>query len=620
MIILALIASAIVVLFVFYAEADESSAKVINSGPCGPNATYNLYSSGTLEITGSGEMYQYDATPAPWYEFRDNISKIVISDNITKLGALAFVECKHVTELTMPITLNSVISDRSPAFAGCSCIEKINFTSGNGGYGYNYAANPVSNSWYQNAPWYQSRGTLKEINFADDVKAIGSDAFRELNITSIVLPDSVVHLGNHCFFNCTKLTDLTIPVSLNSYGSDDTYPAFKGCTAIQKITFTNGNGVPFDYTNWWGDYNTELAPWNMYSDVAKTIIIPDNVTSLGKEMFRACNVKELSIPICLSGSTPIHKAFCSEVYTNLEKLIMTKGTGDGYYSVDYSYSAGPWDTAPNLKTVIVEEGVTRIESSTFTRCSMGDLILPNSLTSLKYMAFNQCKIKTLTIPISLNPIAHDKSMFLSDEYAFQKVSGIEKINFIPGSGYGFDYEAYKGDNWYQFTPWYLCRNTLKEITFAEGITHIGSDAFRDLHVTSLTIPNSVESLGCHAFYNMKELFFLTIPITLDSVGSTKYPAFDQDNEIAELRYTAGTNGIGHDYADCVPFWNYSQNKGFTIIFENGIEYIGTNTLSAYKFADANGQLLEPTAVNLSGHTFWGADSEWLYLVDNMSTL
>ncbi len=606
--ILAVISSAMVVLFVLHMETDNSSAQIIDSGQCGPDAMYNIYSGGILEIKGSGEMYSYDTTHAPWYDCRDEITQIIITNDISKLGAGAFLDCKNLTELYIPITLNAVVSDKNPAFAGCCSLERVNFTCGDGGYGYNYAAYEVSDSWYQHTPWYQSRDTLKGIYLIHGIKGIGSDAFRELNITSIELPESVVHLGNHCFFNCTKLTDLTLPVSLNSFGSNEKYLAFNGCMAVQKVTFTKGNGVPYDYYGSWSAVYG-LAPWNRNSDIAKTIIISNDVPELGLCTFYHCNIKELTIPICIQ--LVDDDAFHGP-YNNLEKVTFTKGNGTSSnycdYFIDRAFDDCPWNQAPNLKTVIVEEGITRIGHNGFYKCTTENLILPNSLASFGEKAFYKCTIKNLTIPISLN------ATWLDRLSAFSDVSGIETINFTPGSGYGFDYAAYKGNNcWYQQTPWYQCRSTLKEINFAEGITHIGSDAFRELNITSLVIPNSVESLGCHAFYNMKELSSLTLPITLDSVGSTKYPAFNQDNNISKLRYTAGTNGIGHDYTNCVPFWNYSHDNNFTVTIDKGIEYIGTNTLSTFIFADADGQRLDPTAAHLSGHIFQGSDSQ-LHLI------
>ncbi len=543
------------------------------SGMCGPNATYNIYSNGTLKIAGSGEMYQYNATDAPWYGYRGHINKIVIGDNITKLGSSAFVGML-VTEVTLPITLNSVGSDKCPAFVGCEYIETINFTSGAGGYGYNYAAYKGCDSWYQNTPWYQSRDTLKEINFANGVNAIGSDAFRELYITSITLPDSVVHLGNHCFFNCTKLTDLTIPVSLNPYGSDDKYPAFRGCMAVQKVTFTKGNGVPFDYYNWAGSAgNTDLAPWNMNSDIAKTIIITDDVGSLGQYMFLHCNIKELTIPI----SANIHLAFDAP-YNNLEKVTISKGAGKGYDI--HTIFECPLNAPLNLESVTIEEGVTSIGVHLFRYCNIENLVLPNSLVFLEKNSFYRCNIKNLTIPISLDAVCAN-SNYPTFGPAFEGVSGLEKIDFIPGSGKGFDYSADKGSNcWYQQTPWYLCRATLNKINFSEGITYIGSNAFCEQHLTSLVLPNSLESLGQHAFYNMESLFSLTLPATLDSVGSTKYPAFEGCVNINNMMFTGTGNWFEYSYSDSEPSyygytpWQFSKIALDSVEISRGVTSVG----------------------------------------------
>ena len=499
MVILAVLASAMVVLFVIHTETDSSSAELTASGECGIGVNYT-FNDGTLEISGTGYMYDYYETNAPWYEYSNSITKIVIGDGITSLGEWAFIKCLNLKELTMPITLNSVKSDAHPTFAGCNAIEKVHFTCGNGGYAYNYAAYPVSNAWYQNTPWYQSRDTLTEIVFDDGIKSIGSDAFRELNITAVNLPETVVYLGNHCFFDCTKLTDLTIPVSLNPFGNKD-YPAFAGCVAIENVTFTEGNGTPYDYKNWYGGpSNTGLAPWNMNSANGKKITISDEVTSLGRYMFYGCNIKEL------------------------------------------------------------------------------------------------------TISISFNAV------WLDSHPAFEGMYGLEKVTFTPGSGYGYNYAAYEDiDCWYQHTPWYMCKSTLTEIVFDDGVKHIGSDAFRELNITHLVIPDSVESLDNHTFFRCVQLTSLTIPITLNCVYNNTYPSFDQCYAISNLHLTAGKTGIGFDYTEHVPVWATPFHRACKIIIDAGITYIGTNTFEGFAFLGTDGSILKHTAEELSGRVFCGVD-------------
>ncbi len=588
------------VLFVLHVETDSSSAEIVDEGQCGPAAYYKFDSDSTLEIYGSGEVYDYCYTDAPWSTYSYRITKIIIGDSITHLGEWAFAGCTHAKELTIPITLNAVSSDMLPAFAGDYCFEKITFTCGTDGYGCDYAAYEGSNNWYQNTPWYLSRACLKEINFVDGVQGIGADAFRELNITSLVLPDTVVILGCHCFYNCTELTDLTIPVSLNSYGNTD-YPAFEGCRAIENVTITRGNGVPFDYSVWGTSSHQDLAAWNLNGDVAKKVVISEDVPYLGRYMFSGCNIKELIVPITaleeVSGRHPF-----TDLYRSLEKITITKGTSGsgGDYDDTFADSYLPWNRTNCLKTLIIEEGVTHIGDYMFYRTHAEKVVLPDSLVSIGKFTFYNLRVNDLTLPISLNTV------WLESRAAFRDATGLEKITFTPGSGYGFNYSAYEGNNsWYQLTPWYQCRGTLKEIVFEDGIKSIGSDAFRELNLTSLVIPDSVESLGNHTFFNCGKLTDLTLPITLDCVYSAKYPAFDGCHGIITLRLTAGTDGVGVDYTDCAPAWCTPLHRVSEIHFDSGITYIGTNTFEGYMFLGSDGGYMKPTADNLSGHVFAG---------------
>ena len=597
---MAVIASAMMVLFVLHAETDSSSAEIVDEGQCGPSAYYKFDSDSTLEIYGSGATYDYCYTDSPWNAYSYRITKIIIGDSITHLGEAALAGCTHAKELTLPITLNAVSSDMAHAFAGDYCFEKITFTCGKDGYGFDYAAYNGNNDWYQNTPWYQSRACLKEIVFEDGIKHIGSDAFRELKITSVVLPDTVCSLGDHCFYNCTNLTHLTIPVSLNLYGNED-YPAFEDCCAILNVTVTRGNGVPFDYDLYEAIHCT---PWNVNPDIAKTVVISDDVPCLGKYMFSTCNIRGLTIPISINCAQGI--PFYHIESGSLEKVTLTKGTGRGP-DYDHSYGYNPWNGAPNLKSLVIEEGVTHIGNDAFRCCSMETLILPNSLYSIGEYSFKDSSVTYLTIPISLNAV------WLDGNDAFNCVSGLEKVTFTPGTGYGQDYSAYDGNNCcYRHTPWYVCRGTLKEIVFEDGIKHIGSDAFRELNITSLVIPNSVESLGCHTFYNCYYLTDITVPISLDCNASSAYPAFDGCG-IANVHFTAGTDGIGFDYYNnhFPPWAKFVRTPTTHLTFDSGIVYIGHDTFFGYTFYGKDG-IIEPTAENLSGNSFAGMDGNmWI---------
>lgn len=61
---------------------------------------------------------------------------------------------------------------------------------------------------------------------------IGSNAFQDSNLTSIVIPNSVTSIGTQTFYACSRLTSVTIPNSVTSIGGW----AFSKCSALTSVT------------------------------------------------------------------------------------------------------------------------------------------------------------------------------------------------------------------------------------------------------------------------------------------------------------------------------------------------------------------------------------------------
>ena len=64
------------------------------------------------------------------------------------------------------------------------------------------------------------------------VKEIGSGAFQNRNITSVVIPDSVLIIDDSAFQNCSQLTSVIIPGSVTRINDF----VFSGCTSLSSIT------------------------------------------------------------------------------------------------------------------------------------------------------------------------------------------------------------------------------------------------------------------------------------------------------------------------------------------------------------------------------------------------
>ncbi len=87
---------------------------------CGDNLTWAFdEATGTLSISGTGEMYDFDEDPAPWDEFKNQITQIDISNGVTSIGNRAFCDLQYVTSITIPISVTRIGAE---AFSGMTAL------------------------------------------------------------------------------------------------------------------------------------------------------------------------------------------------------------------------------------------------------------------------------------------------------------------------------------------------------------------------------------------------------------------------------------------------------------------------------------------------------------------
>ncbi|MBQ4644370.1 MAG: leucine-rich repeat domain-containing protein [Clostridia bacterium] len=153
------------------------------SGNCGSNLTWTYDSETyTLTISGTGAMYNYyNSNDIPWYMYSYNIKTIVINEGVTTIGAMAFCNCKYVTDIPIP---DSVTSIGMGAFIGCT--------------------------------------SLTNMTIPDSVTSIGSQAFIECtSLTSATIPENVTTIGEGPFAGCTSLVEITVDNNNQHYSNDE---------------------------------------------------------------------------------------------------------------------------------------------------------------------------------------------------------------------------------------------------------------------------------------------------------------------------------------------------------------------------------------------------------------
>lgn len=163
----------------------STEAKVVK-GNCGKNATWS-YSSHKLSINGKGAMSNYSkASATPWYKYRDDISDIVISKDITSIGNYAFCNIGLVDEDTKS---SYTIKTKIPK--GVKSIGTYAFY----------------------------RCGLEEIGIPSTVTSIGKSAFEKTRLEKVKFTSGLKTIGDKAFFD-TPVKNFSLPNSLETVGSD----------------------------------------------------------------------------------------------------------------------------------------------------------------------------------------------------------------------------------------------------------------------------------------------------------------------------------------------------------------------------------------------------------------
>ena len=267
-----LVAALVVVLAVSVSAEDHG--EIVDSGKCGDNLTWTLYEDGLLEISGTGEMWDFEMveddyygylcehTTAPWHVL---FSSLKLNSGLTSIGNHAFYKGGYSISGNLIIP-DTVITIGEGAFEECS--------------------------------WSAEAGG-RELTLPDSLTTIGSNAFKHCTgfTGNLTIPDSVTEIGEGAFYGCNCFNgylvigsgvksiengtfaycngfkgDLVIPDSV--YGIDDF--AFWNCTGFDgKLTL--GQNLRY------------IDGFSGCSGLSGELIIPENVVFIAPGAFEGCS-------------------------------------------------------------------------------------------------------------------------------------------------------------------------------------------------------------------------------------------------------------------------------------------------------------------------------------------
>ena len=492
--------------------------------------TNNINASDFSAVCESGQTLYYNITsntePYTVEVVRDGnnqqtgdliIPETVVYNNITYYVTSIYTAFSYCSELTSVVIPNTVTNIGNSAFYMCSGLTSVTF------------GNSVENI---GTIAFEDCYNLRSITLPNSLTNIDYGAFQGCSglTGTLTIPDSVTSIGRYAFGNCRGLTGtLIIPASVTFIGEG----AFTGCSGLTGLTIYSSEEI--------GNY--------AFRDCTglRSVVIGDLVTNIGYMAFSSCSALEtLTIGNSVTEIEGGAFGYCSSL-TSLTLGNSLTTIGDGAFH-DCSGLAGlliipnsvsyigerAFEKCSGLSSIVLPDGITNIGYQTFYHCSgLTSLIIPNSVTSIGTGAFCGCsRLTELVIPNSVTSIESEafidctslttlvigNSVTSIGQYAFERCRSLYSLTIgnsftsigsgaFSGCGDSLGELNYNATNC-TVTNMFKNFTNLSTLNIGDNVTNIPAGTFYGCTgLTSVTIPNSVETIGENAFYMVKNIVY-----------------------------------------------------------------------------------------------------------------
>lgn len=501
------------------------------------------------------------------------LTDIVFTTEQTEVNDYAFFECTSITSVTFPAGFERI---GQIAFFNCTSLNAVYASTLESWcaieMGDNYILNgdgrlyiggelveelvvPGSISVVKN---FQGCDSIKSVVVKEGANVVDDYAFAYCkSLESVVIEKGVEVIGVDAFCYCEKLKSVTTFGGLKEVKSG----ALSHCSSLTTVDFgadleaiesdvfsqstleslsmpvIDGHiqtGVPATLKNLTVTGGTEIASFALPFPSLQTVIIPDSVTKIGKNVFgNRSNLVSIKLPFVGPGPNDtsyesnkdtLGYFFSSGIASNDNVPTSLKTVEITNTETIYSEA---FKDCPSIEKIILHEGLKSIVRDAFDGCSsLKQINLPRSLESIGSYAFSGSQITCLELFENVFDITSTSFDGLSELTSIT----VDQNNANFSSDGGVLYNKDKTE--IVFVP-----KAIAEVTLPSGITAIGEYAFRGCtKLETLVLNEGLETIGFNAFLNCTALPSIELPQSLKEIGNR---AFENCTLLTSITIPAG---------------------------------------------------------------------------------